>query len=125
MVRMPRGKLPINCAARNAVWVYPRVASPRFRGAPAIVETVRSHEMPDLSGLPQGADVTVELYGGACSLWLDGGQSRVYVRRFRHAPFPSEQEARRAFLELWREVERLGSPAEVVSTAERWVERTG
>lgn len=120
---MPRETLPINCAVRNAVWVYPRVAPPRFRGAPAIVETTRSHEMPDIECLPEGADVTVELYGGVCSLWLDGGQRRVYVGRFRYTPFPSEEEARRAFVELWREVEPLGSPAEVERAAEGWAGR--
>lgn len=123
---MTRGnRLPLNCAARNAVWVYPRPARPRFPGAPAIMETARSHEMPDLFKLPEGADVAVELYGGACSLWLDGGRRRVYVRRFLYAPFTSEEGARRAFLELWRDVERLGSPAEVEGAAELWLERRG
>lgn len=126
MTTMSRGKkLPINCAARNAVWVYPRVARPRFPGAPAIVETVRAHEMPDLLKLPEGADVTVELYGNACSLWLDGEQRRVYVRRFRYAPFHSEEAARRAFLALWHEVERLGSASDIEDAAERWVGRQG
>lgn len=50
MSPMPRvKKLPINCAARNAVWVFQRVAEPRFPGAPAVVETARSYEMPDAS----------------------------------------------------------------------------
>jgi hypothetical protein len=94
MLLMPRGrKLPINCAARNAVWVYPRVAEPRFPGAPEVVETARSHQMPDFSALPEGSDVTVELYGGACSLWLDGENHRVYACRFPYASFNS-QEAR-------------------------------
>lgn len=120
-----RRKLPINCAARNAVWVYPRVVPPRFPGAPAIVETARSHEVPDLLKLPEGVNVAVELYGGACSLWLDGEQRRVYVRRYRYTSFASEGEARRAFLNLWREVERLDSPAGVEGAADRWVERRG
>lgn len=124
MSSMPRGKrLPLNCAARTAVWVYPRTVPPRFPGAPAITETTRSHQMPDIPKLPEGADVAVELYGGACVLRLDGGQRRVYVRRFRYAPFASEAEARKAFLELWREVERLASHADVEAAAELWVER--
>ena len=123
---MPRSKeLPINCAARNAVWAYPRVAPPRFPGALAIVETTRSYRMPDISALPDGADVTVELYGGACTLRLDGESNRVYVRRFHYASFASREEARRAFLGLWRDVERLGSAEEVERAAERWLERQG
>lgn len=121
---MPKAKeLPINCAARNAVWVYPKVAPPRFPGAPAIVETARSYQMPAIPSLPDGADVAVELYGCACTLRLDGENNRVYVRRFHYASFTSQEEARRAFLELWREVERLGSAEEVEGAAERWVER--
>ena len=79
MSPMPRVReLPINCAARNAVWVFPRVARPRFPGAPEVVETARSHQVPDFSSLPEGSDVTVELYGGACSLWINGENHRVY-----------------------------------------------
>jgi len=121
---MPKAKeLPINCAARNAVWVYPRVAPPRFPGAPAIVETTRSYQMPDITALPDGADVAVELYGGACTLRLDGENHRVYVRRFHYASFDSQGEARRAFLDLWREVGPLGSAGEVERAAEQWLER--
>jgi hypothetical protein len=124
MNAMPRAKeLPINCAARNAVWVYPRVAEPRFPRAPSIVETIRSYQMPDISVLPDGSDVAVELYGGACTLRLDGENHRVYVRRFHYASFASQGEARRAFLELRREVEWRGSAEEVESAAERWLER--
>lgn len=115
-------ELPLNCAARNAVWVYPRSAPPRFAGAPTIYETTRSHECPDVFSLPEGADVTVELYGGACSLWLDGTRQRVHVRRFDYASFPTEEEARHAFMRLWREVERLESPAEIELAAERWLQ---
>jgi hypothetical protein len=126
MSLMPRGKgLPINCAARNAVCVYPRVAPPRFPGAPAIVETTRSYQMPDIDALPGGSDVAVGLYGGSCTLRLDGENNRVYVRRFHYAGFATQEEARRAFLGLWREVERLGSAEEVEQAAERWVERRG
>lgn len=96
--------LPINCAARNAVWVYPRLTPPRFADAPAIVETSRSHEMPDVVALPEGAEVSVEFYGGAYSFRLDGERRRVYVRRFDYVSFTSEDEARYAFLRLWREV---------------------
>jgi hypothetical protein len=52
--------LPINSAARNCVWAYPRTVPPRFAGAPAVVEMTRSHEMPDVLALPEDADVAVE-----------------------------------------------------------------
>ena len=81
--------------------------------------------MPDISALPDGSDVAVELYGGACTLRLDGESHRVYVRRFHCAGFDSHEEARRAFLDLWREVERLGSAEEVEQAVERWLERQG
>lgn len=96
---------------------------PRFAGAPAVVETTRSHEMPDVLALPEGADVAVEFYGGAYFFWLEGERRRVYVRRFEYASFTSEEEARYAFLTLWREVERLESPAAVERAAGQWLER--
>jgi hypothetical protein len=117
--------LPINAAARNCVWAYPHTVPPRFAGAPAVVETTRSHEMPDVLALPAGADVAVEFYGGAYSFWLDGEKRRVYVRRFEYVSFTSEEEARHAFLTLWREVEGLESAAEVERAAEQWLERRG
>ena len=115
--------LPINSAARNCVWAYPHAVPPRFAGAPALVETTRSHEMPDVGALPTGADVSVEFYGGVCSIWLDGGRHRVYTRRFEYVSFASEEEARYAFITLWREVEGLESAAEVERAAEEWLER--
>ena len=84
-------ELPINCAARNSVWVYPRAASPRFVGAPVIYEMTRSHERPDIFSLPEGSDVIVELYGAAVSLRLEGERRRVHVRRFDHVTFSSEE----------------------------------
>jgi hypothetical protein len=114
--------LPINSTGRNAVWAYQRAVPPRFPGAPIIFEMIRSHERPDIFSLPEGSDVTVELYGGACSLWLDGEKRRVHLRRFDHVTFSSEEEARHAFMKLWREVESLESPAEVERAAERWIE---
>jgi hypothetical protein len=116
-------QLPINCAARNCVWVYPHTAPPRFAGAPAVVETTRSHEAPNVLALPEGADVAVEFYGGAYSFWLDGEKRRVYVRRFEYVSFTSEEEARHAFLTLWREVEGLELAADVERAAEEWLER--
>ena len=116
-------ELPINSAARNAVWVYDAIAEPRFTGAPALVETWRSHEMPAFSSLPEGADIGVELYGGAVTFRLDGAQRRVYIRRFEYASFASAEEARHKFLTLWREVEALDSAAEVERAAEEWLER--
>lgn len=95
---------------------------PRFSGVPVIFELTRSHERPDVFSLPEGADVTVELYGGACSLWLDGDRRRIHVHRFDHVSFPSEEEARHAFMKLWREVEMLESPAEIELAAEHWLE---
>ena len=115
--------LPINSAARNCVWAYPHTVPPRFADAPAVVEMTRSHEIPDVLALPGGADVTVEFYGGAYSFWLDGEKRRVYVRRFEYVSFTSEEEARHAFLTLWREVEGLESAVEVERAAGEWFVR--
>jgi len=115
--------LQINSAARNAVWVYDSLAEPRFAGEPAIVEPRRSYEMPDFGSLPEGADIAVELYGGAVTLRLDGAQRRVYIRRFEYVTFSSEEEARHRFLTLWREVEALDSIAEVERAADKWLGR--
>jgi hypothetical protein len=113
---------PLNSAARNAVWIYPCLVAPRFPGAPTLVETTRAHTRPDFGSLPAGSEVRVEFYGGAYSLWMDGNLRRVYIRRFEYVPFPSEEDARHAFLTLWREVEHLESAAEIERTAERWME---
>ena len=115
--------LPINSAARNAVWVYDSVTEPRFDGAPAIVEPRRSYEMPEFNSLPEGADIAVELYGGAVILRLDGAQRRIYIRRFEFVSFSSDEEARHRFLTLWREVEALDSAAEVERAADEWFEK--
>lgn len=115
--------LPINSAARNAVWVYDSFAEPRFVGAPTIVESKRSYHMPDFGSLPKGADIAVELYGGAITLRLDGAQRRIYTRRFEFVSFTSDEEARHRFLTLWREVESLDSAAEVERAANEWLER--
>ncbi len=116
-------KLPINIAARNAFWVYDALVAPRFAGAPSILESKRSHEIPDFDTLPEGANVAVEMYGGAFTLRLDGELRRVYVRRFEYASFTSERDVRHAFLTLWREVEALESAAEVGRVAGEWLER--
>jgi hypothetical protein len=118
-----RKNLAINAAARNAVWVYPRLVPPRFTGAPILVETTRAHEMPDFSVLPEGSDVAVELYGGAVTLRLRGDLLRVYVERFTYQTFVSEKSARAAFLSLWREVERMESVIEIEQAAREWYER--
>jgi hypothetical protein len=112
--------LPINCAARNATWVYARPVPPRFPGAPTITEITRSHLMPDSSALPEGADLAVELYGGAVLLRLDGLLRRIYTGRFEWVGFASEAEARAAFVGLWRRIERLETPAEVSEAAAAW-----
>jgi len=115
-------KSSINSAGRNSLWSYPVARQPRFDGAPAVVETTRSYEMPDVIALPDGGDVRVEFYGGAYSFWLDGERRRVYVGRFDYIPFASGEEARYAFLTLWREVELLESPSEVERAAALWAE---
>lgn len=115
--------LPINSAARNAVWVYDAVVEPRFSGVSTVVEPKRSYEMPGFHTLPDGADIAVELYGGAITLRLDGAQRRVYIRRFEYISFASEEEARHRFLTLWREVEALDSIAEVERAAAEWLEK--
>ncbi len=116
-------RLPINSAARNALWIYTAVVEPRFIGAPAVVEPKRSYEMPEFNSLPEGADIAVELYGGAVTLRLDGAQRRVYIRRFEYVSFASDEEARHRFLTLWREVEALDSAAEVERAADEWFEK--
>ena len=116
-------RLPINSAARNALWIYDAIVEPRFIGAPAVVEPKRSYEMPEFNSLPQGADIAVELYGGAITLRLDGTQRRIYIRRFEFVSFSSDEEARHRFLTLWREVEALDSAAEVERAADDWLER--
>jgi hypothetical protein len=79
--------------------------------------------MPDFNSLPVGADIAVELYGGASTLRLDGAQRRIYIRRFEFVSFASDEEARHRFLTLWREVEALDSPAEVERAADEWLEK--
>jgi hypothetical protein len=115
--------LPINSVTRNAVWVYDAFSPPRFDGAPIIVERARSHRMPDFGKLPEGADVAVELYGGAVTLRLGGAARRVYTRRFDYATYRTDEEARHAFLTLWREVEGLDSSDAVARAAAEWLER--
>lgn len=115
--------LPINSAARNALWIYDAIVEPRFIDAPAVVEPKRSYEMPEFNSLPEGANIAVELYGGAITLRLDGAQRRVYIRRFEFVSFSSDEEARHRFLTLWREVEALDSAAEVERAAAEWFEK--
>ena len=122
MTIMKTQDMPINCASRNSVWVYPRAASPRFAGAPVIFEIARSHERPDIFSLPEGSDVTVELYGGAVVLRLEGELRRVHIRRFDHVTFSTEEEARHAFMRLWREIEMMESVTAIELAAERWLE---
>ena len=47
--------------------------------------------MPDVVSLPGGADVRVEFYGSTYSFRLDVEQHRVYVGRFDHVSFKSEE----------------------------------
>jgi hypothetical protein len=122
MEAMTTKEMPINCAARNSVWVYPRATPPRFAGAPFIFEITRSHDCPDIFSLPEGSDVTVELYGGAVVLRLEGELRRVHIRRFDHMTLPTEEEARHAFMRLWRDVAMLESIAQIELAAERWLQ---
>ncbi len=122
MAVMTTHNMPINCAARNSVWVYPRAAPPRFAGAPVVIEIARSHERPDIFSLPEGSDVTVELYGGAVVLRLEGELRRVHIRRFDHVTFSTEEEARHAFMRLWKEIEMMESVVAIELAAERWLE---
>jgi hypothetical protein len=115
--------LPINSAARNSVWVYDAYSTPRFVGAPTIIERARSHRMPYFGRLPESADVTVELYGGAVTLRLKGASRRVYTGRFDYATYRTDEEARHAFLTLWHEVESLDSSDAVARAAAEWLER--
>ena len=116
-------KRPINCAARNAVWVYPQLVAGRFPGAPTITEIKRSFEQPDLRDLPEGAEIEVHLYGGATTLRLDGWLHRISIERFRWARFPDEAAAREALVELWSEIETMQTPAEVTVHLAAWYER--
>ena len=116
-----KDQVPINCPARNAVWAYPKVVAGRFRGAPTIIETVRTHEMPDICSLPEGSDIAVELWGAAVLVRLDGGLHRVYIARYEWIGFPSDEDARYAFTTLWKEVELLESPEEVERAAAAWL----
>ena len=123
MVVMKAKELPINCAARNAVWIYDGLVPARFAGAPALVERRRSHERPDFGQLPAEADVAVEIYGGAITLRLDGARRRIYTARFEFAQFGTDEEARYALMTLWREVEVLDSVAAVKQAAAEWLDR--
>lgn len=120
IIKRMRKSLPINCAARNSVWVYDQAVQPRFPGAPTITEKTRSHEMPDIDGLPEGSDVAVELYGGAIALQLDGLTHRIATGRFRWVHFASEEAARTAFVSLWGRIKLLESVAEVSEAVEAW-----
>ena len=115
-------ELPINAASRNVVWVFDHVVPPRFRGAPAIIETTRSHRMPDFEVVPEGSDISAELYGRAVTLSLRGDNHRVYIARFTFASYATDREARTAFLSLWGRVDRLESVAEVEEAAQAWLE---
>lgn len=118
---MTTKELSINSALKNSIWTYPLVTPQRFRGATEIDEPVRTLERPDIFNLPAGADITVEIYGGACIFRLEGSRKRVHVRRFDHVTFSSEEEARHAFMRLWREVETLESPSEIQLAVESWL----
>ncbi len=110
----------INSVLRNMVWVYQQEVASRFRGAPVLVETMRSHVMPNLFTLPEEADVDVELYGGAVSFWLDGMRRRIYIRKLTFIEYRTYEEARYAFLELWKMIEHLDSVSSVQEIIGEW-----
>jgi hypothetical protein len=115
-------RLPINVAARNAVWRYDHLVPSRFPGGAAIVERTQSPQMPDLLSLPERAEVEVILYGGAITLRLSAHPPRVYIARFEYVTYKDEAQARLNFLQLWRAIENLESPAEVNREAQYWIE---
>lgn len=115
-------KPPINSVARNAVWSYPQAIPPRFPGAPAIIETTRSYEPPDMTALPDSADIGVELYGGAVKFHLDGVRRRIYVARFEYVSFTSHSDACAALAALWRRLRRLDTIADVEEIIHCWYE---
>jgi hypothetical protein len=55
-------------------------------------------------------------------LGLEGELRRVHIHRFDPVTFPIEEEARHAFMRLWREVELLESSYDIELAAERWLE---
>ncbi len=102
------------------MWAYQKEVASRFAGAPKLIETVRSHEMPDLFALPSEADVCAELYGGALSVWLDGMRRRVFIGKATFVEYRTYEEARFDFLELWKMIEHLDSVASVREVIEAW-----
>ncbi len=116
-------KRPINCAARNTLWIYSRLVPPRFPGAPTITETARSYKEPDLSVLPENSEVEVQIYGGAVTFRLDGWLHRISTERFRWVRCADEAAARVSLLELWHAVADMQSPAEVAAYAAAWHDR--
>jgi hypothetical protein len=114
--------LPINAAARNAVWSYDHLVPSRFPGGAAIVEKTHSPLMPQLLSLPEAAEVEVVLYSGAITLRLSAHPPRIYIERFEYLTYKDEAEARLNFLQLWRALEHLESPDEVSREAHNWIE---
>lgn len=114
------GRIPITRAIRNAVWVYSRIVPSRFPGGQAIVEQKRSHEQPRFSELPEGSDVSVELYGNALCLRLDALSKRIYTDRFEFVSFPTEEEAKGAFASLWKKIQYLDTIEDIRETTEEW-----
>ena len=78
--------------------------------------------MPDFELVPEGSDISAELYGRALTLSLRGDNHRIYIARFTLASYASDLEAPTAFMSLWRRVERLESVAEVEDAAHVWLE---
>lgn len=91
-----------------------------LRGAPVIVEMTRSYEMPDFDQLPSDAEVGLELWGGAVNLRLDGELRRVYTEQFEFITYADEEQARAAFLNIWKRIKLLESIDEVQKGIAAW-----
>lgn len=76
-----------------------------------------------MNELPESAEVEVQFYGGAITFRLDGWLCRISTERFRWVRFADEAAARKAFFELWLEVEDSHSSTEVARRAALWHDR--
>jgi hypothetical protein len=116
---------PINSVARNTFWIYTRPVVSRFSGASAIMEITRSYQPPAFASLPEGSDVTLEIFRGAVVLRLEGLRHRISVERFEWVRFGDEAAARIALLSLWLTIEPLESIAEVKEVIAQWKDQVG
>lgn len=125
--RLAQALRPYNPRRRGAPEGLPlRFDEDTLRSGPNFTLTTDLEDidlMGEVSGLGDylaalAASTSVELYGGAVTLRLDGAQRRIYIRRFEYVSFASDEEARYRFLALWREEKSLDSAAEIERMAE-------